>query len=359
MPRVAPYHGIMLNDPLGLPIARRYLPSRLRLGLGRRARRRWRAATLAVSIALGAAACAAFGGQSGRLQPNLALPTLGGTQLWTDVAWDAGWKVQRHAWTEHARLLDPDGVRRAWGDERACRARLALLHDERALATNAGAEGHSARPRLAVLVHGLGRSHRSLASLEARLVHEGYEVLAFEYASTRAPIHAHAAALAGVLEGLPEAYEVSFVTHSLGGIVLRELTRDAAAPWRARHTLGRAVTLAAPHGGAEIAARTGRSGLARLVMGPAFCSLGDGTAAALPEPDLEFGTVVAVRGDGHGWNPWVAGDDDGLVAASEASLEGARDSLIVDVAHTFVMDDESVHDAVVRFLESGSFDRAH
>lgn len=304
---------------------------------------------------LGAAACAALGGQSGRLQPNLALPTLGGTQLWTDVAWEAGWKVQRHVWTEHARLIDPDGVRRAWGDEGACRERLAASAGARR-SSRAEQAGGDTRPKLVVLVHGLARSHRSLASLEARLLREGYEVLSFEYASTRAPLEEHAAALAELLAGLPEAYEVSFVTHSLGGIVLRELTRDAGAPWRAWHTLGRAVTLAAPHRGAEIATRTGRFGLVRVVMGPAYCALGDGTAAALPEPDLELGTIVAVRGDGRGWNPWVAGDDDGLVAASEATLPGARDSLVVPVAHTFVMDDERVLDAVVRFLAAGTFE---
>jgi hypothetical protein len=341
----------MQNDSQPISIAGRYLPTRLKFGLSRRARRRWRAAALALSFALGAAACAAFGGQSGRLQPNLALPTMGGTQFWTDVAWDSGWKVQRHVWTEHARLIDPDGVRRAWGDERACRAQLTALSADLEPATHTGV-----RPKLAVLVHGLARSHRSLGSLEARLQREDYEVVAFEYASTRGSLADHATALADLLEGLPEAYEVSFVTHSLGGLVLREVTRDAHAPWRARHTLGRAVTLAAPHRGAEIATRTSGFGLARLLMGSAYIALGDGTAASLPEPDLEFGTVAASRGDQRGWNPWVAGDDDGLVAVSEATLPGARDSLVVEVAHTFVMNDERVHDAVVRFLASGTFD---
>jgi hypothetical protein len=80
----------MQNDSRLISVAGQFLPSRLRLGLSRRARRCCRAAALAVSFALGAAACAAFGGQSGRLQPNVALPTLGGTQFWTDVAWDSG-----------------------------------------------------------------------------------------------------------------------------------------------------------------------------------------------------------------------------------------------------------------------------
>ena len=193
--------------------------SKLRLGPSRRTRRRLRAAFGVLCFGLGAAACAAFGAESGRLMPNVPFPTLGGTQLWTDVAWDAGWKVQRHVWTEHTRLLDPAGVRRAWGAESACRAALAARADE-------AASAYEPRP-LVVLVHGLARSHRSLGALESRLEAEGYDVLPFEYASTRGTLADHAGALAGVLESLPEPRVVSFVTHSLGGVVLRELTRDA------------------------------------------------------------------------------------------------------------------------------------
>ncbi|MEZ6016203.1 MAG: lipase [Planctomycetota bacterium] len=345
----------------------RYLPPRITFWPSTRLRRRLRAAAVSLMISLGlglgVTACAVFGGQSGRLMPNLACPTLGGTEFWSDVAWDAGWKVQRHAWTGHARLLDPKGVRRAWGAEGACRAALAARRAvgqgaaEPAASGSASATSPAGAP-LVVLLHGLGRSHRSFAALEERLHAEGYEVLAFEYASTRGTISEHAAALAGLLEGLAAPREVSFVTHSLGGIVLRELTRDAAAPWRARHTLGRAVTLAAPHGGAEIAARLSRCAPVRWVLGPAFVALGDGAAAALPEPDLEFGAVVAVRGDGRGWNPWVAGDDDGLVAATEATLPGAREVLFVEALHTFVMNEPRVLDAVVEFLRVGAFGSA-
>ncbi|MGB0330618.1 MAG: hypothetical protein ACPGPE_02230, partial [Planctomycetota bacterium] len=56
---------------------------------------------------------------SDRALPNLALPTLGGSQLWADLAVEGGWRVQRHVWTGHARLLDRDDVRRAWGSEAA------------------------------------------------------------------------------------------------------------------------------------------------------------------------------------------------------------------------------------------------
>lgn len=311
---------------------------RVRLRPRRRTRQRLRVLLAAACFALGAVASAAFGASCGRLLPNVPVPTLGGTQLWTDVAFEDGWKVQRHAWTGHARLLDPEGVRRGWGDEAACCARLA----EVAVAPDTAP--------LVILVHGLARSHRSLGVLEARLEEEGYEVLAFEYASTRGTLDEHADALATLLARHAEPREVSFVTHSLGGLVVRALLADEGAPWREVHRLGRAVTLAAPHQGAAVARVAAAWRIPRWVMGPALAALADGTAAALPEPCLPFATVAGVRGDGRGWNPAAPGDDDGLVSAAEATLPGAAATLEREVLHTFVMSDPEVLDFVVEFL---------
>ena len=55
---------------------------------------------------------------------NLRFPTLGGKQMWADERVDAGWRIQRHAWTGHHRLLDDGDVRRAWGRYEWCEKRL-------------------------------------------------------------------------------------------------------------------------------------------------------------------------------------------------------------------------------------------
>lgn len=56
--------------------------------------------------------------------PNAALPTLGGTQLWADEHLRGGWRIQRHVWTGHYRLLDSNNVRHAWGSYADCLIRL-------------------------------------------------------------------------------------------------------------------------------------------------------------------------------------------------------------------------------------------
>lgn len=54
--------------------------------------------------------------------PNATLPTFGGTQFWTYYDWRNGWRLQRHALTQHWRLLDDKYVRKAWGTSAECRA---------------------------------------------------------------------------------------------------------------------------------------------------------------------------------------------------------------------------------------------
>lgn len=44
---------------------------------------------------------------------NLPTPTWGGKQLWTDELLHGEWRIQRHAYTGHYRLLDDQGRRRA------------------------------------------------------------------------------------------------------------------------------------------------------------------------------------------------------------------------------------------------------
>ena len=57
----------------------------------------------------------------------IPLPTLGGKQFWSDELFFRGWRIQRHAVTEHHRLLDPDDRRHGWGGPSAILAVSGLL----------------------------------------------------------------------------------------------------------------------------------------------------------------------------------------------------------------------------------------
>jgi hypothetical protein len=48
--------------------------------------------------------------------PNIPFPTLGGEVFWNTLSSYNGWRLQQNMLTNHARILDPDGIRYAWGD---------------------------------------------------------------------------------------------------------------------------------------------------------------------------------------------------------------------------------------------------
>jgi len=295
--------------------------------------RRW------ISLALLTAACHSPGTLAAWEQhvgptPNVRLPTLGGAQLWADVAWRDGWRVQRHVWTGHHRLLDPEDQRRAWGSRARC------IEDLRRHAAPEPDGTH-----LVVLLHGLGRTRRSLAGLEQELEGAGWRVARLTYPSTRGSITEHAQDVASVLEQLEGVSRVSLVTHSLGGVVARQLLGDPDAEWRLHVDTGALVQLAPPNQGSSLA-----QGLdvvpVRWVLGRAFTELAAPGGLDVPTPTLPT-TVVIGAGCG---SPFVPGSDDLVVSVDEARLTGAPLLSIPGARHTFVMDDPRARRAVLDAL---------
>lgn len=260
------------------------------------------------------------------------LPTLGGAQLWADRRYRDGWRVQEHVLTGACRLLDARDWRRAAGP---------LAHCVEALEARSPPP---CPPHVVVVLHGLGRSRRSMRSMAAALRGAGLAPMCLDYPSTRRPIAAHVEQVAEVLEHLPGATDVSFVTHSLGGIVARGVLARGSLPLSPR----RLVMLAPPNQGASFArqlrARAPRtlSGLA----GPAALELADGVE--YPAPAIPF-LVVAARRPG-GLNPWIEGEDDGVVGVEETRLPGAHEHLVVDAVHTLLMNHPEAQRAAARFL---------
>ena len=95
---------------------------------------------------------------------------------------------------------------------------------------------------------------------------------------------------------------------------------------------------------------------AETVVGPSMSQITPEQAAAIPIPDVPFGCVAGVRGDGRGYNPLLPGDDDMTVSLHSATLEEAEDVLTVENGlHTFIMVHPTVIESTVRYLETGAF----
>lgn len=209
-----------------------------------------------------------------------------------------------------------------------------------------------------VLLHGLIRSSGSMRPLERRLEREGYRVVNIGYPSTRLQpdsLVEHFAAELAACCASPTA-KVHFVTHSMGGLLVRAL--HARAPI---DSLGRVVMLAPPNGGSEIVDRLGGWWLFRKLLGAAGQALGTDSAAwpaMLPPVDFEVGIIAGRRSLNPLFSALLPGPDDGTISVASTRIDGAADFLVVRHSHTLIMRSERVHDQVVAFLRTGRFTRS-
>lgn len=208
-----------------------------------------------------------------------------------------------------------------------------------------------------ILLHGLGRSERSMERLARALAAEGYRPVNLGYPSRDHTIRTLADTLAVELERCcANADPLHFVTHSMGGILVRVWAHEHGAD-----RVGRVVMLSPPNQGSSVAERL-PEGLLELIMGPASVQLGTDSLSVpvqLPPPDFELGIIAGDVSLNPLFSSWLPGEDDGLVAVESTWIEGADDFLVVPYTHTFIMYRERVMEEVVRFLETGRFSEAN
>lgn len=278
--------------------------------------------------------------------PNLRFPTLGGKQLWADEFVYAGYRIQRNGITGHHRLLGPDDVRLAWGTWEVCHDAFSRLRESRGIR----------RPsrHLVLLLHGVFRSKDSWGPMTRALRRAGYDAQPVNYPSTRRSLEDHAEQVERILERSEDVDRVSFVCHSMGGIVARMLL-GRGGDWRAHVAPHRLVMIATPNRGAEIAEAFRTLPGFDLTAGPSVDQLRPGRIEAVPLPDIPFGTIAGSSGRAEGYNPLLPGDDDMTVTVESTRLPGAEDELVVQAVHTFVMVKPDVVAATLRYLKSGRF----
>lgn len=206
-----------------------------------------------------------------------------------------------------------------------------------------------------IVVHGLGRTSGSMVILESRLEGAGFRVISFGYPSRSETMEA----LVGRLESevsrccAHEATTVHFVTHSMGGVLLRSYLAQQPEPHQ-----GRVVMLSPPNQGSEVVDAFADSRMLRLLAGPAGSKLGTdstGIPSQLGPVRFSLGIIAGNRSFNPLYSWLIPGPDDGKVGVDRARVEGAADFTVVPATHTFIMNRRDVADQAAYFLENGRF----
>lgn len=210
--------------------------------------------------------------------------------------------------------------------------------------------------RCVVLLHGLARTWRSMRPVGNALQRSGWHVVNQDYPSRQASVEELSSKVGEAFELCQKKgfdyKQIDVVTHSMGGILLRHWVKTTGVDF------GRAVMLGPPNAGSELVDRIGDTTLFKAYNGPAGGQLGTDENAVwrrLPAVDFELGVIAGSGEEGGLLGRHVAAPNDGKVSVASTRVAGMKDHIVMQVDHTFMMNNATVHQQIQTFLEHGQF----
>jgi len=225
-----------------------------------------------------------------------------------------------------------------------------------AVAISAPASGASEE---VILLHGLCRTTRSMTPVARALTNAGFQVRNVAYPSRTASVRKLADDAIGraVADCQRDgAARIDFVTHSLGGILVRSYLERHPLP-----SLGRVVMLAPPNQGSEVVDKLGWTFVFKWLNGPAGNELGTDTNSVpnqLGPVNYPVGIIAGDRSINWMNSLLIPGADDGKVSIERTKLAGMSGWIVIHATHPFIMNNREAIRQTIQFLRTGAFDHS-
>ena len=206
------------------------------------------------------------------------------------------------------------------------------------------------------VIHGHGGNKTLMHYLASNIGKSGYVVENFGYPSYTEDIDSVSKRLFQKIQS--ESFDtVSFVTHSMGALVVRKMYQWLNDSVKFPH-INKIIMIAPPNKGTPVADFYYPCGLMRFLAGVnlKYLTTENNTGVhALPVPTGEIGLILGITGRKHGYNPFLKGDNDGYILPERAILGVEKDITYVKAGHTSLTQNRKVKQLVLTFLAKGTF----
>lgn len=210
-----------------------------------------------------------------------------------------------------------------------------------------------------IVLHGLGLNKFWMMPLASALKKDGYTVHNLTYPSTRLPIEeiVETVLVPYIEKEIPkDATSLNFVTHSMGGILVRYYHKMHRPPFT-----GRTVMLGPPNNGSEVADLLKDLKIFKWYFGPAGGELVTDVANSTPinigPLNFEAGIIAGTQHLFHLYfGQKLPKPNDGLVTVESTKVDGMSDHICMSVDHSMMVMYPKVIDQALCFLKTGQFD---
>jgi len=212
--------------------------------------------------------------------------------------------------------------------------------------------------QLVVLLHGIARTSLSMKPIEKTLLKKGYATLNIHYPSRSNTIENLASFVYQQIldDARFNKQPLHFVTHSMGGLVVRALLNKHPL-----ETVQRIVMLGPPNQGSEVADLIHPYQPFKAFYGPALSELTTMRAKQNPFATIPSQCELGVIAGSFNIDPIcyfiLPKGHDGKVTIKSTQLSGMKDHLILPSGHSFMMYNPKVLEQISYFLAHGHFFR--